>query len=219
LATVDTEDVSFGFLDVGEFEEEDEFLISVTGGSLGDVIDLTLELSDGSEEYQDQFQIVLGEVPWLSLSAFDDAVGDSLQSTALDLVRVEHRYFNQQIELRITTANPIESTAFIEIWGSSGGAAYDFYRWVYQSGSGSLQGYSSGFSSLSSLDVELQQDNVLILRWDPSIMGLGQNSLRMGLAAGWCGPPSYFCDHFPEGWGYPYVSYSDADWFLLQWSD
>ena len=42
-------------------------------------------------------------------------------------------------------------------------------------------------------------------------------TLKMGLAAGWCGPDTYFCDHFPDGWGYPYVSYSSASWYSLSW--
>ena len=31
------------------------------------------------------------------------------------------------------------------------------------------------------------------------------------------GPPEYFCDHFPDNWGYPYVSYNDQGWFSFQW--
>ena len=103
------------------------------------------------------------------------------------------------------------------MWGSSNGASYPFYRWVLQGGTASLQGYDSGFFTIADVEVDFLNSNQVLLRWDPSSMGLSQQSLRVGLGSGWCGPPEYFCDHFPDGWGYPYVSYSDQNWFSYQW--
>ena len=44
-------------------------------------------------------------------------------------------------------------------------------------------------------------------------MGLSTNSIDLGLAAGWCGPPEYYCDHYPNNWGYPYESMDTGLWF------
>ena len=48
-------------------------------------------------------------------------------------------------------------------------------------------------------------------------MGLFLNEISFGFAAGWCGPPDYYCDQYPNGWGYPYDSFSTANWFSLEW--
>ena len=46
-------------------------------------------------------------------------------------------------------------------------------------------------------------------------MGLAQNTFDIGLASGWCGPPTYYCDHYPDGWGYPYVAFSAGLWYNI----
>ena len=75
-----------------------------------------------------------------SFSLPDDS-GDVLDPTALDLESVEYRVNGTTIEMRITAASVIDPmTAFIEAWGRSGGGGYAYYRWVVQSGVGTLQG-------------------------------------------------------------------------------
>jgi hypothetical protein len=207
---------SFGFLDAGASEDEDDYSVSVSGGSAGDVIEFDFLLDDGTSTYSDSFEIILGETPWLSLAAFPDTEGDVLDPAALDIVGVEYRLNGGMLELRIESSDAISPTsAFIEIWGSSNGGEQDFYRWVVQGGVGSFQGYSSGFQPIGDLAVEFPDATHMLLRWDPEDMGLSQNTVTLGLASGWCGPPAYFCDHFPDGWGYPYVSYSPSGWFTL----
>ena len=38
-----------------------------------------------------------------------------------------------------------------------------------------------------------------------AVMDLALDGFSMGFAAGWCGPPEYYCDLFPDGWGYPFT--------------
>ena len=45
----------------------------------------------------------------------------------------------------------------------------------------------------------------------------GYQALQLGFGTGWCGAPEYYCDQFPDAWGYPYDSFSTADWFMLAW--
>ena len=97
--------------------------------------------------------MILGEVPWLYISPFSDTVGDTLDTNAVDFERVEMRYFNNNLEMRITAANTIDQQSFIEMWGSSNGASYPFYRWVLQGGTASLQGYDSGFFTIAEVEV------------------------------------------------------------------
>ena len=59
--------------------------------------------------------------------------------------------------------------------------------------------------------------NELLLEWDPAIMDLSIDGFSMGFGAGWCGPPEYYCDSFPDAWGYTYDSYDSGDWLDLEW--
>ena len=216
-ATATNDTPSYGFLSANDVDESDDFFLSNVSGQDGDSLQLQLNLSDGSYSYSDTFEIVLGEPPWLSLSPFSDSVGDALSETAIDIERVEYRLEEGGIlALRVHSATPIDQqTAFIEAWGLSGGADYAYYRWVMQSGVGTLQGYNGGFSTISDVDVTFASSTEVILRWSADVMGLAQNSVDIGLASGWCGPPSYYCDHYPDNWGYPYVSFSASLWYNI----
>ena len=48
-------------------------------------------------------------------------------------------------------------------------------------------------------------------------LGLAVDSIELGFATGWCGPPEYYCDHFPDGWGYPYDSWNPGLFYSLSW--
>ena len=61
--------------------------------------------------------------------------------------------------------------------------------------------------------MKFEGSNFVILSWDLADMGLNSNSIDLGLAAGWCGPPEYYCDHYPDNWGYPYESMDTGLWF------
>ena len=77
--------------------------------------------------------------------------------TAIDIDRVEYRLeANNTLALRVHPATPIDQqTAFLEAWGQSGGSDYSYYRWVMQSGVGTLQGYNSGVGFMTIADVDV----------------------------------------------------------------
>jgi hypothetical protein len=50
-----------------------------------------------------------------------------------------------------------------------------------------------------------------------SDLGLFSDRIQLGFGSGWCGAPEFYCDQFPDMWGYPYDSFSTADWFTLEW--
>jgi hypothetical protein len=84
-----------------------------------------------------------------------------------------------------------------------------------QSGIGTMQGYNGGegFQLIGTLDVDFVDTHRVVLGWDIADMGLSQDQFSLGLAAGWCGPPDYYCDQYPNGWGYPYESFATSMWF------
>ena len=219
-ATVTNDSPSFGFVNAGSIKDDDDFFVSITSGNAGDTLDCLLVMEDNVRTYEDTFSIVLGEVPWIGVSPLQDDPEDSLDEAAFDIVSAEYRVDGTQVELKLessTIVNP--STAFIEAWGQSGGAGYAYFRWVVQSGVGTLQGYISGvgFQPLGTLAVSYPDDHHVIMSFDSSDLDLATEQFDIGFAAGWCGPPTYYCDQFPDNWGYPYVSFSTGQWFTVEW--
>ena len=84
---------------------------------------------------------------------------------------------------------------------------------------GTLQGYTSGlgFQTIASPDVDFLSDTELVMSWSLADMDLAVDSYSIGFAAGWCGPDEYFCDHFPDGWGYPYDGWNSTNFFDVDW--
>ena len=219
-ATVVNDSPNFGFMNVGDTEDENDFEVTVTSGSAGDSLNFLLEMTDNDRTYSDQFQILLGEKPWVKVSPFDDDIGDALSDDAPDILAIEQRVVNGIVELRIETASPVDpGTAFFEAWGISGGGGYAYYRWVVQSSVATMQGYISGvgFQPIGAMTVTYEDDYHVVLSFDSEDMDLALDAFNFGIAAGWCGPPEYFCDHYPNYWGYPYVSFSTGDWFTVSW--
>ena len=158
--TVTNDSPSFGFVNAGSIKDDDDFFVSITSGNAGDTLDCLLVMEDYVRTYEDTFSIVLGEVPWIGVSPLQDDPEDSLDEAAFDIVSAEYRVDGTQVELKLessTIVNP--STAFIEAWGQSGGAGYAYFRWVVQSGVGTLQGYISGvgFQPLGTLVVSISR--------------------------------------------------------------
>ena len=219
-ATVVNDNPSFGFVSAGAQKDEDDFSITVTSGSIGDTVDLLLSMEDNSHQYEDRLQLLLGEVPWIGVSPLMDDPADALDPAALDLERVEYRVNGSVVEMRLTSSTIIDpSTAFIEAWGRSGGAGYSYFRWVVQSGVGTLQGYIAGvgFQPLGALSVSYVDDHHIVWSFDSADLDLALTQFEIGFASGWCGPPEYYCDQYPDGWGYPYVSFNTNQWFDIEW--
>lgn len=190
---------------------------TVTAG--GEALTLDLLLWDDRSSWTLPVSLPLDERPWLSLTPTDDAVGDMLDGEAADLVNARWRTDGLTFELLLLTAAPVETdTVFFELWGRSTDAPYSYYRLIVQPGATTLQGYLSGtgFVSLGALSAEGHEEG-LLLAWSLSDLALAEQTLSLGLASGWCGPPEYFCDHLPDGWGYPYDSFSSGEWIPLSW--
>ena len=219
-ATIVNDNPSFGFVTTGAQKDEDDFFITVNGGTAGDYLDLLLTMEDNTHTFEDRVQLILGETPWIGVSPLPDDIGDVLDPTALDLESVEYRISGTTVEMRITSASVIDpATAFIEAWGRSGGGGYAYYRWVVQSGVGTLQGYISGvgFQPLGSLTVSYPDDHHILWSFDSIDLDLALDQFEIGFASGWCGPPEYYCDHYPNSWGYPYVMFNPSQWFEVEW--
>ena len=170
-ATVVNDNPSFGFVNVGSEQDEDDFFITVTSGTVGDVLECALLMEDNVHTYQDTFSIVLGEAPWLSISPLQDDPADSLDQS-VDIVSVEYRVVGTEVEFRLQSSTILSPTgAFVEAWGRSGGAGHTYFRWVVQSGVGTLQGYNSGigFQPLGNLEVDFPDDYHMIMTFDTQV--------------------------------------------------
>jgi hypothetical protein len=211
---------SFSALDPREVDAEDDFEIRVGTAETGDRLPFVLDCLDSTGEFAVGFELVIGDKPWISMTVAFDPLGDALGDGAFDLVSGQFRAQRGYLQLRLDSAAPFDpDTAFIEAWMESPGASYTYYQVVAQSGAGSLRGYRFGFESLNpgptvfTVDEDTLQIDVPI-----ATMRLSANQVRAGFAAGFCGDPTYFCDHFPNGWGDPYnVGLNTALWLPLSW--
>lgn len=219
-ATVLAGSDSIATIDAGSSRESDGYEIEVGDGETGDTLALTLTLSDRDASYTAEVEIPLGEAPWANVSAEEDPTGDAVGDYGFDFVRVRWRVVDGLLSFWLSSDVSYDpDTLFVEAWALSGGADYTYYRIVYQSGTGKLQGYNDGegFSTIGDVEHEVLSETDLLLTLDTEDMGLLLNQLSIGFAAGWCGPDTYYCDHYPDDWGYPYVSFSTSEWFALSW--
>jgi hypothetical protein len=218
-AEVDGTSQSFGSLAAGRSRSE-EFDLTVTSGGLGDTLDLQLDLYDGLTTYTPGFGLALGEPPWLAASAVDDAAGDALGGYAFDFTNAWYRLDGGLLQLRLASATGFDpSTAFVEGWGDSAGAGYVLYQLVIQGGTVDLLGWPDYGSHVVIATPSLSSygTDELLISWDPAVMDLALDQFGMGFGAGWCGPPTYYCDSFPDAWGYPYEGYDSGMWLDFSW--
>ncbi len=217
-ATVTSGEQSFGMIDAGDSRSED-FDLEVTAGSVGDVLELQVDIHDGTATFSPSFQFVLGEPPWLAAASVDDPTGDVLDGYGFDWVNAWYRIEGGMFQLRCEATDTVDlGSVFVEGWGSSSGAGYVLYQLVINAGSADLLGWPDygSHSSIATPTLSASGDELLV-EWDPAAMDLSIDGFSMGFGAGWCGPPEYYCDSFPDGWGYPYDSYSSGMWLDLEW--
>jgi len=218
-AEVESESHSFGSISTGRSRSE-EFAITVAAGGVGDTLDLRLELYDSTTTFAPSFGLVLGEPPWLAASAVDDSSGDALGGYAFDFTNAWYRMNGGLMELRLASATGFDpATAFVEGWGASAGAGYVLYQLVIQGGTADLLGWPDYGSHvvIASPTLATYGTDELLVTWDPTVMDLALDQFSMGFGAGWCGPPTYYCDSFPDAWGYPYEGYDSGMWLDFTW--
>ncbi len=217
-ATLGVTEDSLSSIDAASTRETDGYTLVAGDGETGEVLTLLLSLEDGTASYAVPVEIPLGEVPWARVGATNDDAGDNVDDYAFDYTSIRWREEDGVLSFWLSSDVAYDpDTLFIEAWGISTGADYTYYRIVYQSGVGKLQGYDSGFVTIGDVDATLVSERDLVLSMDVADLGLLLDELSIGFAAGWCGPDEYYCDHYPDGWGYPYVSFTSTDWFDLSW--
>ncbi len=218
-ATVSDNVESYGTIGAGSSKSPAEpWEVEVTSGAEGDTLDLLLSLYDSAHTYEVRTQLVLGEPPWRPLDSSEDDVGDAVGDYGWDFVDGRWRVYEGVMQIELESAVPFDpSTLFIESWGYSTGADWTYYRLVYQSGSVALEGYDSG-SFINLLEPTVTTTSTTIrFEFPVADLGLLLDTINLGFAAGWCGPPDYYCDHYPNNWGYPYYSWNPSAFFELSW--
>ena len=219
-ATLDDATGTFFSISAGTTRDE-EFDLTVTSGADGDTLDLEVLLDDGTATYLATVTLVLGVPPWQAITPFDDDLDDALDSYNFDIQNAYWRIDGTQLDMLLVSSVPYDSSnVFIEAWGISSGARWTFYRWVVQPGSAGMYGYSGGdFEPIGDVTATYVSSTELMMSWNTDDMDLVLDRFDIGLAAGWCGPPEFFCDHFPNGWGWPYdgTTFDPGDWYSVSW--
>ena len=220
-ATWEENDENWGSM--AQFISKDEkFVIEVDASSaIGDTLDITLELRDDETTYSVPVQIILGEPPWLSVSAINDPIGDA-NGYGFDMVNAQYRCDGVTFELILESAEPYPAASFVEMFGLPTAGGYDLFRLVYNGGTAKLQGYQfnsgQGFFTIDTPTVTHVDDTHLMLAWSVEAMDLNTNNLTVAFGSGWCGSQTgSFCDHFANGWGYYYSAYYSSRFFTLKW--
>ena len=203
----------------GETEDEDGFEVEVTSGSLGDDLQLRLTCSDGTETYEADFELTLGSPPWNTISTVRDSGADAVGGYAFDLLDGKYRCDGTTLDILIGSSTAYDpASVFVEAWALSTGADYVWYQFVLQGATGKVRGYDGKFIDLSSPAITYISATELMFSVDIASLGLKQDSISLGFGAGFCGGGDYYCDHYPDAWGDPYISgLNTTEWFELNW--
>lgn len=219
-ATVPTGSTFVGIISGGSTRDED-FDVTVTAGAKGDDLQLTLTCTDRDETYVSNFEVVLGERPWTTISPNDDATGDNRDDYEFDFVNGRYRSDGETLQIQLVSAKDHGglSGLFIEAWGNSAGGEYTFLNFVAAGSSGTLRGYRGSFFPLGSFTVSEVDARTIQLDIPLEPLGLreGVDAINLGFGAGFCGGTEQFCDHFPDGWGAPYTGLNSSRWTTLDW--
>lgn len=210
----------YSYIASGTSRTENDFSVTLDAGTVGDVAILSMLCVDSNSlTYPSSVELVVGEPLWAWVDPQPDLIGDSLNSYSFDIQSVRYRVLNDMLQLRVSSSTAYDpATLFIESWFDSPGAGYDFYQVVAQSGVGTLRGYDStfGFSTLGTLTVTNVSATEAQIDVDLSLVGLVVDTVEIGFAAGFC-PATFYCDHYPDGWGDPYSGMATSSWYSLQW--
>ncbi len=218
-ADIDPSVASFSTLSAGSSRTARDVDVTATSGSAGDALDLVLTLSDSVRTYEASVRIALSEPPWNALATRDDPVRDVV-SGDFDFTTGYYRVKDDVLQIRLESATAFDaSRLFVEMWGSSPAGDYDFYNIVLQSGVVYMRGYDSSFGFLKLADPTFSFPDANTIEFDIAIedMGLNLPEIDFGFGANWCGGDDAYCDHYPDGWGYPYTAWAPSLWFNLSW--
>ena len=220
-AIADDNDESVGSLSPDDTNTVDRLFVEVDTSAPGDTVDLLLTLTDSLRTYEARMQLVLGEAPWQPMSDAGDADDDVIAPGDFEVVSGSYRYVDGTLQMRLVSRDTSDQAhLFVEAWATSPAADYGIYRMLAQSGTGSLQGYD--FSSGTFYDLDdptISYPDAYTVQFDLPVeyMKLAFDEISIGFGAGWCGEPDYYCDHYPDAWGYPYTGYDPSNWFNMEW--
>lgn len=208
---------------------EARYEIQVTSGSAGDELILDITCTDASQSYHFPVTLALGEPPWIPLSAIHDAPDDALGDNSFDLINGRYRSDGTTLEIILVSSTVYDfETLFLEAWlGNSPGSEGGFYQLVAQSGNGSLRtcdiylnGRCYGFVPLEDPVITALSPTEVHIAINLGDMGLVATKIDAGFASGFCGGTDYYCDHFPDAWGDPYVNgLRTSRWLTMRWVD
>jgi hypothetical protein len=197
-----------------------EYEIRLDSGVVGAPLDLVVDCGDGRGEWSLPVQLFVSQPGWSWFTALPDPSDDAVEGYGFDLVLGRWRVAGSTLMIELTSSVDYDpSSVFIEAWMESDLAAWDQYQLVAQSGYGSLRGYTlAAWWSLTDPVITDLDSRRLAIDVDLTSMALSSNTLSLGFASGWCGGSTYFCDHYPDGWGDPYVAGLVPDqWVDLDW--
>jgi len=197
-----------------------EFEIRLDSGQVGAALDLQLDCGDGRGQWSMPVQIFVSQPGWAWFTTVPDRSDDAVDDYAFDLVLGRWRVVGSTLLVELTSSVDYDpSSLFIEAWMESDLAYWDQYQLVAQSGYGTLRGYTlAAWWSLTDPVITTLDSRRVAIDLDLASMDLAEDALSIGFAAGWCGGATYFCDHFPDGWGDPYQTVLVPDlWFDLVW--
>jgi hypothetical protein len=217
--TLSGTNANYGVLTAGETDDEDGFGLTVSAGVVGDDLQMALTCVDGTETYLVPFSLELGVPPWNALSTVRDSGADAIGGYPFDLLVGQYRSDGTTLDLALTSATPFDPTkVFVEAWANSPGADYSWYQFVVQGGTAKVRGYDGAFYDLSTPSVDFSGPNEVVISVDLASLGLLQDNMSIGFASGFCGGVTYYCDHYPDGWGDPYnAGFYTSAWFDLSW--
>ncbi len=206
-AALDSSVEDYPALTVGQAAwPSDPWDVTVEGGAPGDVLALRVTLTDGTHTWTVPVPVTLGEPSWQPFASAD-ARGDVVSPGTADLRAGRWRVAGGSLEVELDTTAPfVMQDLFVEAWATALGSQWSYHRFVVQGGTAVAQGYGpTGFVDLGRPAVRAVDADTLRLTLVLADLDIPANQLSIGFAAGWCGPPTYYCDHYPDGWGYAYT--------------
>ncbi len=217
IAVVDPAVETLGTISTRATKDGDFAVVIDAGAVAGQTLRLKVTSTDNDRTYESFVEIPIGEPPWNYVNALNDNVGDALEGWGFDLVNVQYRIYQDQLQLRFHSYKPFDpGTLFVEAWGSSPGAAYSYYQIALQSNVASLRTYDGSFHDLGTPVFSYPDSTTVEIDIELSLLELALDQISLGFGSGWCGDPDY-CDQFPDGWGYPYTGWNTGIWYDLSW--
>lgn len=191
--------------------------LTATGAVDGDNLAFELTCADGLASWPTSFVLGVGGAPWIPIGT--DPIGDAGAMASFDLTQVRFRQDGTLLELLLVATDPIDAaTVDFELWTDSPQSTWRNVALTVQDGEAELFGIQSGgWTALPGAQLEVDGNTVRIGLPQGGI-GLVNDELQLAIGTGFCATPELFCEHWPDGWGNPYVGTPDSThWPSVSW--